>query len=207
MKSWSISRSILNDGDTCRIFDQDYGLIGLTSVGDYMVGTLHKRDNFFSLYTTKPQLQRLTDFGWPGKGPLEMGAPAFFGQWCVENGHTRIWLLDRAKSHFQQIDLDSVAQSKRMVVDRSFDLSKAGIPGVRDLFYMSDTLLVGTSDSSVCTAFHYNPQSGAYRPLRTALDFGTGRHPIGILSDIPKSQYCLPGLRKMGIGDVLFSPG
>lgn len=168
----------LRCGDTCRIFDRDYGLIGLSSAGDYMIGTLRKRDCFFSLYSVKPELRRVADFGWPGKGAAEMGAPAFFGQWLVENGHTKIWVLDRAKSLFLKIDIDSTLREKRMIVDRAFDMAKAGIPGVRDLFYIDDTLLVGTSDSSVCTAFHYNPVNGTYQSLETAQDFGAGHHPL-----------------------------
>lgn len=109
----------LPDGDTCFAFDPDYGLINLSAAGEYLVGTLRKRERHFVVYTTDSIPRQAGLFGTSGKGPTEMMAPAYYGQWSCEDQQTKVWIYDRIKAEFVKINIDATLQTNRTIIEKN----------------------------------------------------------------------------------------
>lgn len=173
-------------GDTCFAFDDEYGLISLSAAGEYWIGTLRKRERHFAVYTTDSVPRQAGLFGTSGKGPSEMMAPAYYGQWSCEDRQTKVWIYDRVKAEFVKINIDSTLRTGRTTIEQKYELHAEGMPDIRNLFYVCDTLLVGTAESDRCPMFRYNPISGRISYLSGAMDFDAGLNPQ-ILQEITQN--------------------
>lgn len=193
----------LPDGDTCFAFDSDYGLINLSAAGEYLVGTLRKRERHFVVYTTDSIPRQAGLFGTSGKGPTEMMAPAYYGQWSCEDQQTKIWIYDRIKAEFVKVNIDSTLRDGRTIIEQKYDFHTGEIPDIRNLFYVCDTLLVGTVESDRCPMFRYNPVSRRISYLPETMNFDPGLAPQ-TLQEITQN-LCAYNPQKRTVVSVAFS--
>ena len=193
----------LPDGDTCFAFDSDYGLLELSYAGKYLIGTLRKRERQFVVYTMDSIPRKVGLFGTSGKGPTEMMAPAYYGQWSCEDQQTRVWIHDRIKAEFVQVNIDSTLRAGRTIIEQRYDLHTGEVPDVRNLFYVCDTLLVGTVESDRCPMFRYNPVSRRISYLPETMCFDPGLAPQ-TLQEITQN-LCAYNPQKRTVVSVAFS--
>jgi hypothetical protein len=146
-------------------FDSHVGMLGVRPAGEYVVGLLWKQDYFFDIFDTEHNL--VGKLCRLGNGPNEFLAPAYFGQYDEEG----IWILERERGLFVKIDISKSLAQGQTVIEKKIDLSQ--YPGLhpRNVFYITDELLFGTNDDSLCATFTLNPKTSEIKFNPHVLDF------------------------------------
>jgi hypothetical protein len=115
--------------------EEEYGILNLIAVDDYLVLVSVKRDHVFFLYGTDGV--KRGSFGTIGRGPDEVLNARYTGQIENEGTGSKIWINDVSNATLKRIHLDSSLQAGRIVSDREI----ASFPGAANSYYGNDSLL------------------------------------------------------------------
>lgn len=154
--------------------DDHIGLYGAHRAARYVVCTQYKQDHFFKIFDS--ELRLCGEVCRKGRGPNEFLAPAYFGQYAVEDGDTKIWVLERPSERFIKINLSETLRHNRLTVEHQYDLSRYKGLEPRNIFHIDDETLFGTNDDELCATFVVNPTSGAVQFNDHALPFPRSAH-------------------------------
>ncbi len=115
--------------------DDEYGILDLIAVGDYLALTSVKRENVFFLYD--PDGTKLGAFGTIGHGPDELLNCRYTGQIEKDESGCKIWINDVSNSSLKLIDLDSSRRAGKIVAEKTIPF-----PGpAANCYYGNDSLL------------------------------------------------------------------
>lgn len=150
-------------------FDVEIGLFDIKKAGKYIITTKRKQDYFFTIFSS--DYNKITDICSRGNGPNEFLAPIYLGQYEIANEETKIWILDRVKKRFVLINIDKTIADNSLVIDKQYDLSLIAEMDTRNLFYINDSLLIGSSDYEECKVLLYNLNNNKTTLLENLLEF------------------------------------
>lgn len=129
--------------------DSGIGAYDIMSVGEYLLCTQKHSDYFFTLYDSS--FNELCHFAGKGRGHHEYLAPAYSGQYSIENNELRLSVMDRALARLDDIviDLNSFEVEYFPVCSISHNANLS----VRSLYRTVDGGYCGISDDSDCKFF------------------------------------------------------
>lgn len=137
-------------GDSVDSFDTELGILDIKDAGKYLLCRSHRTDYHYAVFS-KDSLRKVAELCVNGRGPAEFIAPAYFSQYVTEDGHLKIWILERALAEFVKIDVDRSIQEDTIFIDEKYPLVTVTRNSFRDLFYCGDSLFMGTSDDRECS--------------------------------------------------------
>lgn len=137
-------------GDSIDSFDTELGILDIKDAGKYLLCRSHRTDYHYAVFS-KDSLGKVAELCANGRGPGEFIAPAYFSQFVIEDGHLKIWILERALAEFVKIDVDRSIQEDSIFIDEKYPLVTVTRNSFRDLFYCGDSLFMGTSDERECS--------------------------------------------------------
>lgn len=147
----------MSTGEPIADIDEHIGLFGIKDAAEYIVCTQWKQDYFFKIFDK--DFRFCGEICMRGNGPDEFLAPIYFGQYEIEDGDTKIWILERPSARFMKINLSETLGSNKPIVETEYDLHKYQGLLPRNLFFINDDLLFGTNDDELCETFVLNPRN------------------------------------------------
>lgn len=111
--------------------DDEYGILDMIIVGDYLVLTSTKREHIFHVYNPKKQF--VGAFGTIGRGPNELLNCRYTGQSDTE----RIWINDVSQSRLLHINIAKSLEAGFVLCEDTVPTS----PSSANCYYVNDSLI------------------------------------------------------------------
>ena len=150
-------------------FDVNIGLYSIGEADKYIIVGKRKQDYFFTIFDRFHN--KVGEICHRGDGPDDFLAPIYLNQYETIDGETKIWVLERMKRLFVLINIDKTIKEGKLVIDKQYNLANIGGMEVRNLFYINDNLLIGSTDYDECKVLFYNPNDGKMILQDNLLDF------------------------------------
>ena len=185
-------RTLNVEGEPITSFDKELGIMSLHVTDNYFLCGSHRTDYHFSVYS-KNNISKITDLCKKGRGPGEFIAPAYFSQYKLENGETKIWILDRGNSMFHLINIEKSIHEKKTYIETTLSLADYNRQSFRELFQLNDSTIFGTEDFKECKHFYINLRDSGIKYINPMFKFADDPDPFPIAQTIstinPKNRY------------------
>lgn len=116
----------------------------------------NKKENIVNVFNST-NLSFIGSFGNRGKGPNEYMSAQFYGQYTIDNKGINVWIMDgnSRKLHLINVEESLKTNNSTQPIKEKFLTRNTGFE--RSVFYINDSLIIGSSQSSNGHLYLYNP--------------------------------------------------